>query len=221
MNAAEKLPPFHLAFAVEDLDAIRGRARVERARGHEQPPQPPVGDAFDGADEGRAPVAPRPLEGEDVDVPEHLSRGLRRGPRGEEQQQGSEASRSAGRVGHAASLPSRGAGAPPLATSRAVSDRLLVRCFACSAAVALASGERVGFRDACEGCGADLHVCRNCAHHDPSAYNECREPGTERVSDRERANRCEWFAPGAGGDAGVADAKARAGDALDALFKKS
>jgi hypothetical protein len=62
-----------------------------------------------------------------------------------------------------------------------------VQCFVCDASVELASGERVGFRDTCDACGADLHVCRNCAHHDPSAYNECRETSAERVSDRERA----------------------------------
>ncbi len=71
-----------------------------------------------------------------------------------------------------------------------------MRCFACNAGVELAAGERVGFRDECPSCGADLHVCRNCAHHDPSAYNECRESSAERVSDRGRANRCDYFRPG-------------------------
>ncbi len=83
----------------------------------------------------------------------------------------------------------------------------------------LASGERVGFRDACESCSADLHVCKNCRHHDTAAYNECREPNAERVSDRERANRCAYFSPGSG--TGAADGtqdSARA--ALDAVFKK-
>ncbi len=95
-----------------------------------------------------------------------------------------------------------------------------MRCFACDAAHELASGERVGFRDACSACGADLHVCRNCAHHDPSAYNECRESGAERVADRERANRCEWFAPGSGGGGDAAAARESASRSLDALFKK-
>ena len=83
----------------------------------------------------------------------------------------------------------------------------------------LASGERVGFRDACESCSADLHVCRNCRHHDPAAYNECREPNAERVSARERANRCDYFSPGAG-KGGRGDAPDRARAALDDLFKK-
>ena len=78
-------------------------------------------------------------------------------------------------------------------------------------------GGRVGFRDECPHCGADLHSCRHCRLHDSGAYNECREPAAERVSDRERANRCEYFQPAAG--AGVSspdDARAK----LEALFKK-
>ena len=94
-----------------------------------------------------------------------------------------------------------------------------MRCFGCGTAVELRSGERIGFRDACARCGRDLHACRNCAHHDPGAYNECREPSAERVGDRERANRCDYFAPAgaAGGTAGGEPARARSG--LDSLFK--
>lgn len=94
-------------------------------------------------------------------------------------------------------------------------------CFACGATIELASGERVGFRDACARCGADLHACRNCAHYDAGAYNECREPQAERVADRERANRCDWFAPAAGpSDGRAADPRTGARAALDALFRK-
>jgi len=95
-----------------------------------------------------------------------------------------------------------------------------MRCFSCGAGVELASGERVGFRDTCDSCGADLHVCRNCAHHDPSAYNECRETSAERVSNRERANRCDYFAAGDRAGSSGAEEGGKARDALDALFKK-
>lgn len=91
-----------------------------------------------------------------------------------------------------------------------------MHCFSCGRERTLRSDERIGFRDTC-GCGADCHVCRNCAHHDPAAYNECREPGAERVTDRDRANRCEWFTPREGAaTSGTAAPRA----ALDALFKK-
>jgi hypothetical protein len=95
-----------------------------------------------------------------------------------------------------------------------------MQCFACGRRIELASGERVGFRAECPHCRADLHVCRNCAHHDPGAYNECREPQAERVADRERANRCDWFAPGCGAWGSDGQGREAARSALDALFKK-
>ena len=64
-------------------------------------------------------------------------------------------------------------------------------------------------------------MCRNCSLHDASAYNECRESQTERVDDRERANRCEWFTPGdqAGGERAAEQSAAQRD--LAGLFKKS
>lgn len=93
-----------------------------------------------------------------------------------------------------------------------------MRCSACSTAIDLASGERVGFRDECPQCRADLHSCRNCAHYDSGAYNECREPGAERVADRDRANRCDWFAPKPTAEPASGDQRKSARAALDALF---
>lgn len=95
-----------------------------------------------------------------------------------------------------------------------------MRCFACHAEIDRASGERIGFRDACDGCGADLHVCRNCGHFDPSAYNQCREPQTESVGDRERANRCEWFRPDPRDGRATAEPRQAARAALERLFGK-
>jgi hypothetical protein len=93
-------------------------------------------------------------------------------------------------------------------------------CFACDARVDLAAAQRVGFRDTCDRCHGDLHVCRNCAFHDPAAYNECRESSAERVSDRERANRCDYFVPREGSGNETAAATTTAKQDLDALFKK-
>jgi hypothetical protein len=95
-----------------------------------------------------------------------------------------------------------------------------MNCSACSAEIDLGAGARIGFRDCCDHCGADLHTCSNCDFHDPSAYNECRESSAERVSERERANRCDYFDPGGqtGGDA--MRVKGKALGELDSLFKK-
>ncbi len=95
-----------------------------------------------------------------------------------------------------------------------------MRCFRCDATIELASGDRVGFRDDCDRCGTDLHVCRNCELYDPGAYNQCREPQAERVGDRERANRCEWFRPAAVEGSTGTGPEQRARETLDALFRK-
>lgn len=96
-----------------------------------------------------------------------------------------------------------------------------MRCFSCNSDVVLSPGERVGFRDECEGCRADLHVCLNCAHYDSSAYNECRESSAERVADRDRGNRCEYFTPGQGMGGDHGGERSSAMNDLEALFKKS
>jgi hypothetical protein len=94
-------------------------------------------------------------------------------------------------------------------------------CFACNASIELASGERVGFRDTCSACDADLHACRNCDHHDPSAHNQCRESNAEWVSDRERANYCDYFTLGDRAGGAAESAKKGTLSELDRLFKKS
>lgn len=107
----------------------------------------------------------------------------------------------------------------PLARSARLTQAPGMQCHACRQQVALASGESVGYRDACDRCSADLHVCLNCAHHDPTAYNECRESSAERILDRDRANRCDYFRPRTG-SALVSDERERAKASLEALFKK-
>jgi hypothetical protein len=96
------------------------------------------------------------------------------------------------------------------------------RCVVCATELPLPA--RVGRRDLCPGCGAELRSCRQCGFYDPRAYNACREPQAERVLDKERANFCEYFQPRASGAVvasaapagGAADARAR----LEALFQK-
>ena len=75
--------------------------------------------------------------------------------------------------------------------------------------------------DECPHCAADMHCCLNCLHYDPSMSNRCREPQAEWVSDREKANFCDFFTPNKSASAGVLNKPAaNPRDAFDSLFKK-
>ena len=79
--------------------------------------------------------------------------------------------------------------------------------------------DRVGRRDTCPHCEADLHCCLNCAFYDPHYANACREPNAEPVVEKDRGNFCEYFSFNAGvKEQERAQQNARA--QLEALFKK-
>jgi len=95
---------------------------------------------------------------------------------------------------------------------------LMRNCHACKKE--LSGALKVGRRDACPFCGADLRCCLNCLFYDPAVSKQCRETVAELVKEKEKANFCDYFAfvedriaaPDAGG--------AQARKALDDLFKK-
>jgi len=78
--------------------------------------------------------------------------------------------------------------------------------------------ERVGRRDTCWRCGADLHCCGNCSWYDAAYHNQCREPAADRQVDKERANFCEYFRLSPPSEGPLAPAGAR--QHLEALFRK-
>src|SRR6185503_17636991 len=92
---------------------------------------------------------------------------------------------------------------PPLAPSSGLRRRPIrvknarVITLACHRCRHEFSGERVGVRAVCEACGGPLHTCRNCTFWEPRLANECREPGAERVADKEQGNFCDFFRPAA------------------------
>lgn len=92
-----------------------------------------------------------------------------------------------------------------------------VKCFNCS--TELIYSQTPGRRDECSKCGADVHVCMNCKNYDKNAYNECREPQADVVKEKDRANFCDFFAPGTGGQSGQDKSKDLMA-AAEALFKK-
>jgi hypothetical protein len=90
-------------------------------------------------------------------------------------------------------------------------------CFSCHRELAFT--DMPGFRQTCDACNSDVHVCRNCRFYDPKVYHECAEPSAEYVRDKERANFCEYFEPSAKGShqkSAAEDLRAKA----EALFKK-
>ena len=79
---------------------------------------------------------------------------------------------------------------------------------------------RIGRRDACSGCGADLHCCLNCMFYDPSSANDCREPNADHVLDKEAGNFCEYFAFIEHRQPRQSSSAVSARAQLEALFKK-
>lgn len=73
--------------------------------------------------------------------------------------------------------------------------------------------------DSCPHCMADIRCCKNCIFYDPKAYNECRESMADRITEKEKANFCDFFKIGSSAN----DAEKLKQDQLAkamALFKK-
>ncbi|MFZ3229171.1 MAG: hypothetical protein WA160_03115 [Pseudobdellovibrio sp.] len=82
------------------------------------------------------------------------------------------------------------------------------------------STAKIGFRDECDKCRSDIHVCKNCEFYDIKAYNECREPSADVVKEKDRANFCDFFSPNQNENKTI-DQAAKLRAAAEALFKKN
>ena len=91
-------------------------------------------------------------------------------------------------------------------------------CFSCKKPLVLPDGP-IGRSHTCDSCDADIRCCYNCTFFDPSSYNECREPNSERVVDKDRANFCDYFKIGAPNTSAQAQSDKDALKKLDDLFK--
>jgi len=98
---------------------------------------------------------------------------------------------------------------------------MLFNCWKCGEAIQPPAGGRVGNRDACPRCDADLHACRNCQLYDPSKHNQCAETQAEWVGDKDAANYCDYFSPNPALSAGKRPASPAdaAKKKFDSLFK--
>jgi hypothetical protein len=92
------------------------------------------------------------------------------------------------------------------------------KCNSCKQTLSLES--KVGRRDVCPFCKADIHCCLNCTFYDRAASKQCREPVAESVKDKQKANFCDYFtfAESSGGPAQSEIEKSHR--ALGDLFKR-
>jgi hypothetical protein len=65
-------------------------------------------------------------------------------------------------------------------------------CWSCGARLTASHYQREGD---CPACRKQTHVCRNCRFYEPGRPNDCQEPVAEAVSDKVRANFCDYFEP--------------------------
>ena len=99
---------------------------------------------------------------------------------------------------------------------------VVMNCHSCGETVRLLPGQKIMRKDTCARCDEDLHCCRNCRFFDPGKHNQCAETQAEWVSDKDRANFCDYFEAKTSVDL-VQRTVARADDAqkqFDGLFKK-
>jgi hypothetical protein len=81
----------------------------------------------------------------------------------------------------------------------------------------------VGRQDACEFCVSDLHCCLNCKFYTIGAYNDCCEPQSDRVIEKNLSNFCDYFTFASGLRTKTDDASEKAESArkaLEEIFKE-
>lgn len=92
-------------------------------------------------------------------------------------------------------------------------------CYKCKKEVDLET--KITRFDICEYCGAALRCCINCKYHDSGMPNECREPTSAYIPDREAGNFCGFFQYVKGKDhLGDTETKDETKSKFDSLFKK-
>ena len=69
--------------------------------------------------------------------------------------------------------------------------REVFRCAMCGKVMPVQFG--VSTDSQCPSCQADLHTCKNCFYFDTGCRFECNQPITQRVSPKDKRNRCEFF----------------------------
>ena len=78
---------------------------------------------------------------------------------------------------------------------------------------------KFGRTEECPSCYADLSCCKNCKFYDEMVSGKCTETQAEYVGNKEKANFCDYFKPGAGAKVQEQKSSDEALAALNSLFK--
>lgn len=68
-----------------------------------------------------------------------------------------------------------------------------ITCYKCRKSIPKIGEMRVARDEECPFCQAELRCCRMCRFYDPSVYNDCHETNAERLTEKEKANFCDYF----------------------------
>ena len=93
------------------------------------------------------------------------------------------------------------------------------QCYKCNEPLLLEAGKDINRFENCTKCNASIRCCSMCDFYNKSSYNECREPTSDRITDKEKANFCDFFKLSLGGNLND-NKKELALNAAEALFKK-
>ncbi|HLW56915.1 MAG TPA: hypothetical protein VKY27_05985 [Bacteriovoracaceae bacterium] len=66
-------------------------------------------------------------------------------------------------------------------------------CYKCGTELPKSFSVFISRSDTCTQCRTDIRCCRMCQFYDPQSYNECRESSADRITDKEKANFCDYF----------------------------
>ncbi|OGN61336.1 MAG: hypothetical protein A3F40_01385 [Chlamydiae bacterium RIFCSPHIGHO2_12_FULL_27_8] len=65
-------------------------------------------------------------------------------------------------------------------------------CYKCKKDLNLVNN-KIGFKEYCQNCLTDLHVCKNCKFYKVGKPNDCNILDVEKVVDKEKNNFCDEF----------------------------
>lgn len=71
-----------------------------------------------------------------------------------------------------------------------------VNCYKCGSELDLTINKDVPRSEECHHCFVNIRCCKMCSFFDTKAYNECREPTSDRIVDKEKSNFCDHYKVG-------------------------